>query len=95
MIKDHLAALKQLIADTTADMSAANTFWTAGELAKALAETGRIVLIDREGLRERVARSLQDMPCMEDWDELGHEDQEYMRVMADAAIAAILGEKPA
>lgn len=52
MAKDQLAALdraatlRKLISDTAADVSAQNTYWTAGTLADALIATGKLVLID-------------------------------------------------
>jgi hypothetical protein len=39
------AALRKLIADTAADLSAQNPVWTAGELADALIATNQLVLI--------------------------------------------------
>ena len=58
---------------------------------------GRLVQIDREGLRERVARAIceRDKPSFETkprWDKIGVVLQAQFLSLADAAIAAMLGE---
>lgn len=50
----QFTTLRDLIADTAADLSAANPYWTAGCLADALIRTGQLVLVDDEAV-ERVA----------------------------------------
>lgn len=42
----QFTTLRDLIADTAADLSAANPYWTAGCLADALIRTGQLVLVD-------------------------------------------------
>ena len=60
MTRDKLAALdraalRKLIADTAADLSAQKELWTAGDLAEALIATGKLVLID-DGAVEAVPK---------------------------------------
>ena len=56
--------------------------------------TGQLVAVADDAI-ERVARAMQDMPYMADWDDLEHEDQEHMREMARIAIAAMKDTQPA
>ena len=56
--------------------------------------TGQLAAVADDAI-ERVARAMQDMPCMADWDDLEHEDQEHMREMARIAIAAMKDTQPA
>jgi len=70
---ENRAALHKLIADTAADVSVQNQYWTAGDLADALIATGKLVLID-DGAVERVARAIlaaekgNDSPAIFDGD---------------------------
>jgi hypothetical protein len=86
MTRDKLAALdraalRKLIADTAADLSAQKELWTAGDLAEALIATGKLVLID-DGAVERVARSIATFYGDEDIWEAYHGD-------ATAALSAL------
>lgn len=71
MDKDELAALdlaatlRKLIADTAADVSAQNTYWTAGTLADALIATGKLVLID-EGAVDVMAKGIRSVTGLSD-----------------------------
>lgn len=70
MTRDQLAALdraalRKLIADTAADLSAQKELWTAGDLAEALIATGKLVLID-DGAVERVAWGIRSVTGLSD-----------------------------
>lgn len=66
----QFTTLRDLIADTAADLSAANPCWTAGCLADALIRTGQLVLVD-DGAVERVARAIKAK-----WDAAMHAEAE-------------------
>jgi uncharacterized protein YcaQ len=55
-----------------------------------LHRSGDLVLIEREGMRERVSKAIQDI--MPQW--LAEDGNVNDLDLADAAIAAILGEQP-
>lgn len=88
------AALRDLIADTAADLPTQNPVWTAGCLADALLATGKLVLVD-DGAVERMARAIGKVLAFDvepdvRADELTHEE----RCKIATAALETLGVKP-
>lgn len=86
---ENRAALHKLIADTAADVSVQNQYWTAGDLADALIATGKLVLIGLE------ARSVLEQLFEAGWDTSREETLsffDHQKVATDAALAALGGE---
>jgi len=98
MDKDQLAALdraalRKLIADTAADVSAQNPVWTAGDLADALIVTGKLALID-DGAVERCVKAMRALAEREGWidhvhpDDQAEQDASFAQ-LTTAALAAL------